>query len=671
MFVFVFIPLVTLVFLCIRMGDYPMHGWIDQLKFQVSCDDSKQNIKSWFDRSTKEYLVFLPSYVSTDIIIEHSCSAQVQFDDIEITSGMLFYPETDKVYSVRFINKGGKTKWQGSLVFMKSANIPAMFIGTDTGTMRNIDNDKSISEPGTILLVSPDGSVIHDGKIVSIGGRGNSTWLYPKKPYNIKLADPADLLNSGAGINWTLIANYFDDSNIRNQLTYDMAIAVGLPYSTESGFIDLYFNGEYNGLYQLADRISVGSNSVDINDLSVETADVNTFTPNYYSSFEETTSIPAIKGYRVPNNPTNITGGYLLEMENSVRYTSEPSGFITRRGQRVVLKNPKYASCEQVSYIGELSQQFEDAIYSADGINPSTGKSFSDYIDVDSWVKKYLIDEITKNMDSGNTSSYYYKPDDSMSDKIYAGPVWDYDIALGNASLTTKHPEGLYASYVGRGSIATSLWFPQLYKHEQFYNTVVFEYENTFLPVLKDIIENRIDYYMNVISSSSKMDAVRWKDSDKSCTLGKMVMFDSLDDHALFFKDYLQKRIDFLNGVWLNNEKYYTISILGPRYYYYNVRPGQPFPDLSDLKALDSYFIGFYYENTTILFDETEPITQDLELVAKWKTNGNAVEVAFSIISVIYNNRYVGYTIVILAVLSVFIFVYFRENQRNKREDKC
>lgn len=109
------------------------------------------------------------------------------------------------------------------------------------------------------------------------------------------------------------------------------------------------------------------------------------------------------------------------------------------------MKSPEYASEAQVKYISGYWQEMEDALYSETGYN-DLDKHYTDYIDIVSWAKQYLIQEWTSNWDAGLTSNYFYKDVDG---KLFAGPVWDFDSALGNYEgrdgTNLKDPTNLHA----------------------------------------------------------------------------------------------------------------------------------------------------------------------------------------------------------------------------------
>ena len=131
----------------------------------------------------------------------------------------------------------------------------------------------------------------------------------------------------------------------------------------------MYLNGYYAGLYQLTEKVEVGKERVDIMDLSAENKKWNDPSQEY-AAFEKGNE----RGIQLPRQPEDITGGYLMEWDIDGRYGEGTSSFRTDRGQSVLLKEPSMASEEEVAYIREFVQEFEDALYTEDGVNPNTGK---------------------------------------------------------------------------------------------------------------------------------------------------------------------------------------------------------------------------------------------------------------------------------------------------------
>ena len=121
-----------------------------------------------------------------------------------------------------------------------------------------IENSKEHKTSGTIKMIREDGDIIYDGKLKQIKGRGNSTWGDPKKPYQIKLDQDTDLCETGledeANKTWVLLSGYKDRTLMRNQLTFAIAREMGLDYTPHCRQVDLYYDGEYRGLYLLCEK---------------------------------------------------------------------------------------------------------------------------------------------------------------------------------------------------------------------------------------------------------------------------------------------------------------------------------------------------------------------------------------------------------------------------------
>ena len=195
----------------------------------------------------------------------------------------------------------------------------------------------------------------------------------------------------GKAKKWALLSNYLDHSMLRNKVTSEISRAGGMEYVMDSVFVDLYADGSYRGTYQLTERVQIQKQRVNIRDLEEETELLNNNEldeyPQILSGIPENSNdqyvVNSYKYYDTPNDPDDITGGYLLQFQLPGRYSYKAeSGFITSRGSVIEIDGPEYASKEQVLYIRNFVQEMEDAFYSETGYN-SKGKHYSYYIEVD------------------------------------------------------------------------------------------------------------------------------------------------------------------------------------------------------------------------------------------------------------------------------------------------
>lgn len=509
----------------------------------------------WYQKNGTYYW-FLPSSADlSNLTVYHNFSS-VKINGTNIISGNSYNMfQNNQTYTV---TADGTTY---NLCVQKANGIGSIFLTTESGSMSYVNSDKSNSESGQLVAIDYDGSVSYDNAFDSIKGRGNTTWRLDKKPYNIKLAKKTSLLGMDKNKKWCLLANAQEHSTVRNVLMYDLANEVGLDYSPESRFVDLYANGEYLGTYQVTQKVEAGDGDlVDITDLEANTEDaVAAFTGLEDVDIEELYgnskySSNGRVAYNIPYNPDDITGGYLMEFVVSI---DEASSFTTTGGQKVNMKNPEYCSVAQINYIADFMQDLENALYSSTGYN-SKGKHYTDYIDIKSAAIMYLLQEFSLNIDGGISSCYFYKDSDITGDgKVHASPCWDFDVSLGNL---TNEKDGVRMTDNDKWFIKNSYRysntrtiFSQLCQHDDFMAEVERLWREEFVPALSIAMGNSegtgrlqsIYDYDALLESSSVMNYTRWDLTDTLLVPGS----GSTQDAQLeYLKNFMQGRISFLNS---------------------------------------------------------------------------------------------------------------------------
>lgn len=262
---------------------------------------------------------------------------------------------------------------------------------------------------------------------LEIRGRGNSTWPKPKKPYNIKLEDDARLLGMPEGKKWSLLANWFDPSAIRNSTAFHLGRRAGLAWTPASRFVEVELNGRYDGLYLITESVDVAKNRVDIEEMS-----------------------PADR------RPPALTGGYLIELDrwsaNDTNY-----GFVSSLGDEITVKSPEPDAGDGITeadlapmlaYIRDYVNTFEASL--------RTGQ-YGRYIDTRSFIDWFLVQELVGNKDGPYSSGDFYKP---RSQKLFAGPLWDLDRTIGS-KLGVTNPRGWWMR-------TRSPWFSRLFQSAAF-----------------------------------------------------------------------------------------------------------------------------------------------------------------------------------------------------------
>ena len=249
-------------------------------------------------------------------------------------------------------------------------------------------------------------SLYNNGKIdkfenVEIKGRGNSTWEYSKKPYQISFNNKVDLLKLGKAKKWVLLASRADHTFLRNDIAFRLAEMLELKYNHRGEFVELYFDGEYEGLYYLIQKIDIAKNSVDL----------------------------------------RTNGGLLFELDNVYADEDNEEYYVSVSGNTLVLKDIKQDNEETRDWIVEV---FLNNVNKLETLaKMGNYDEVSKIIDVESFAKYYLVNEFAVNPDAYSTSFYLYK--DGIEDKIHAGPVWDFDLALANHNWGWEIDEQFYS----------------------------------------------------------------------------------------------------------------------------------------------------------------------------------------------------------------------------------
>jgi len=304
--------------------------------------------------------------------------------------------------------------------------LPTLHVNTTNGVPIT---SKEVYVTGDYRLTGADGVILTSGAL-EIRGRGNTTWTMPKKPFRLKLVSSTGLLGMPANRHWILLANYSDKTLIRNDVTFELSRRVGMEYTPRSEFADLVLNGSYQGVYQLTEHVRIATDRVNIPELKVS-----------------------------DTSATAITGGYLMEVDErrgeDFCFNSTRTVMIFCLSNPETLNEPAWARHRQ--YITNYIQQLDGALFGPQFADPQVG--YAAYIDVESAIGYYLVNELLKNVDGNlRLSTYLYK---KRGGKLHFGPVWDFDLAIGNVNYNN-------ADKVDGWHTRTAAWFTRLFQDPAF-----------------------------------------------------------------------------------------------------------------------------------------------------------------------------------------------------------
>lgn len=488
---------------------------LSDITFLITAKGEEAELKLWHNYyDGKEYL-FLPSFCQDGA----ACQIKQENRLSGEWNGQKLYNWTKPVTleTGEYVYETGAQKFQ--VVVMKSQNIPALFLTTQSGSLEYIEAEKGNGESGMYRMITKEGAATGEGRVDKLRSRGNATFLEDKKPYQMNLDIAEDLLGAGAASKYILLANRQDQSLLRDKILYDLAADIGLAYSPKSQHVDLYINGEYRGNYQLCEKVETGENRVSID-----------------------------------TSGTDSGMGFLVEFEYAVRKEEMEYFFVTKNGQHVQIRSPENPTQAQSYAIQERFQQVEDDI--------RNGRLAESDIDVTSFARKYLIEEISKNLDAMYSSQYFYKDEDRVDGKVYAGPVWDYDKSLGNPFIEKTRPVNYqepWGIFAATKQDSACFWY-DLYEQPYFYEAMVKEYEETLLPAVENMLEEKIHTYRDEIKASAHMDYMRW-DTFEDFKNGEELEFEAAYEGEIqWIKDFLKERTDFLNHIWLEGRTYNQVT---------------------------------------------------------------------------------------------------------------
>lgn len=581
----------------------------------VRTAQSENRVFLWRDEEETAGYFFLPSCVSHHKIrLGETGESSVRIDGQLYRKGDTFTWEEEQRLSIQITDASYESHTY-EIGFMKSENIPAMFIDTASGSLDYLHEDKENEEPGKICVVQEDGVTAYQDELLRISGRGNSTWGFEKKPYALKLKTDQPLCGLRKSDRWRLLALWNEGSRMGDKIAMDIADELGLSYSTQGTWVDLYLNGEYRGIYLLTESVTVGEGRVDIYDIENSNRQKNvSIQEGTAERYEEDGS----KGYLLENG-TDVDGGYLIEKDHPKHWEVEANGFRTSRGDLFTINAPQHASKEQVDYIRTYVDEIDSLVQSGD---PAVWQR----LDLASFVGRFLVDEIALEMDAGSTSMYFYK--DRGDEKLYSGPAWDYDNAFGEDSDS----DGFFVNYGEtivnnneRLAIAIN-WYQKLYEMPEMYQCIVEKYA-AILPFFERLLDSGIDEYADQIRASVAMDEARWESIRGS--ENDQPRYANYDANVNYTKFFIANRLNCLCARWGVPHEAFSAPASGEMHQvtfsvYEGVVETVEAPDGEPLSYTPDYdggvYQGWVYRRSGEPYSSYIPVYEDMELYnAKWE----------------------------------------------------
>lgn len=387
-------------------------------------------------------------------------------------------------YYIYKVTRGAALAYVTVKTLKGSEGVASMFLSIDEslGTIAAMNGDTE-HETECFGSLNFDGT---DYAFISMKGRGNSTWGLDKKPYNITFYKTADydrklgvkLAGDTTAKKWSLLANHLDNSLLRNKVAMDLAQSLGI--GLETRFVDLWMNGEYLGNYLMTPK----------NDYAAPDGGYVLENDNYLEPEEPQFMIPGM--YEI-GAKTDIEGYY----------------------NRITVKNIGDTAAEAGVDLGVIESYFTEAW---NALTDYSSEDYQKYFDLDSWAKMFLMYEVTKTYDCFSGSLLMHRDGLTASDKLIAGPVWDYDNAFGRTlhkfivGVTIPgqmSAEGWYNDSIGMSGVDRHMSLLQeLGKHSSFMQRVS-EIYNEYRSAFDGAVQN-IGRQRDLLADSAAMNNDRW-----------------------------------------------------------------------------------------------------------------------------------------------------------------
>lgn len=383
-------------------------------------------------------------------------------------------------------------------VYVEPSLLPFVIINTPNAVLP-INKDDEINN-SSFSIVSSERSILHHEDNFTLKGRGNTTWIAPKKPYAVKLNKKKSLLSLSQDKSWVLLANYYDPTLLRNSVVFYIGNCVSsLDWTPHYEQVDLILNGQYKGIYQFGEKVKISEGRVNVGN-----------------------------------------DGILMEVDAWATSEADSRYFsITHIEDVINIKDPDVEYGDDTFLFAQSYLTTADNVLFSDYfMDPEEG--WQKYLDIDSFVEWYLIHEITKNADSNFHTSCYMNL--TRGGKLKMGPLWDYDLSLGGypegngLNVIVNNPEGFYIKNVA--------WYNRLFEDPVFVEKVKERFQVYFNN--KQSIINYIDKQSSILSDKIYEENLLWGRVCNTSASEEEVL-SSYNDKINYLKNWIENRFAWLN----------------------------------------------------------------------------------------------------------------------------
>jgi len=413
----------------------------------------------------------------------------------------------------------------GDLVF---EHLPVLVVDTDGQEIEGEDKiDAWLAEvrdhDGTLEDLAEAGRG-WDGPI-GIELHGTSSSSYDKTGYRFETRNEVGsdrdypLLGLPAESDWVLHGPYSDKTLLRNALAYTVAARVAEDrerYEPRIAFCELVLNDDYRGVYLLVERVKRSDLRLDIPDPAPTT------------------------------EAGDLSGAYLLKVD----YTRNEH-WETSAGSLIGWVDPgaEEITADQDAYLRAWFEDLEATLQAEGWADPETG--YPAWIDTDSFIDHFIVNELAKNIDAYRLSAYLHKAADADGGRLHAGPVWDFDRAWGNVNYCDcQYTHGWIIDGLTDAGYGYQypFWWPQLLTDPGFQDPLRCRWEALRLDVLSD------EALLGTIDTlAAEVAAVQPREDERWDTIGTHIepnwyVGETWDEELDYLRDWLMERTAWLDA---------------------------------------------------------------------------------------------------------------------------
>ena len=486
------------------------------------------------DEGLEDYLAAykakLPALIKQDYVIPFiphpNYSSSFKVDGHDITHNIVKYtfPSERKTgvfeITVKNIQTGNELSDTQSFIYEKeSVATLTPKLSIDTSNVAITSKEDYVT--GYITLEEADENGNYQATLNRVGmkirGRGNSTWSLPKKPYKVKFNSKTSLFGEKAQKDWVLLANYMDHTLVRDYLAKTLGRTLdSFAFTPSCHYVDVYLNNSYQGNYMVTDQVEVKSGRVE-----------------------------------VEQNSSNEDTGYLVELdqrlwENGAHGKNETWFEINARdggNSRNIpfdIKYPEvdeeYFRHEQLLFIQNYMQTALSAI--------ANHNNWQQYIDINTAVDFFIVEDLFKNVDVGYASAFMYK---NKGGKLFFGPLWDFDLSSLNQGHIDYNMRQHYDWYSSRWDKNPFCYF--FMKDNDFIKALKERWEE-WSPNLLNDINSLIDNMTRLFETSRIKNFEKWDIIGKNrdwYTSSEVYDAKTYEAQVTLLKGWFTNRINWMN----------------------------------------------------------------------------------------------------------------------------